>query len=81
MEHTGDNYANRVWCFWYSYQRIIKGHKEFGRGRRSGDHANYKIIENGQITEKSPGDLKRLAVTQTSEKYYQIKLMWKTRKE
>ncbi len=26
-------------------------------------HPNYSIIENGQNTEKSPGNLKRLAVT------------------
>ena len=30
-----------------------------------GDHPNDSIIENGQNTEKSPGDLRRLAVTQT----------------
>ena len=29
----------------------------------SRDHPNYYIIENGQNTEKSPGDLRRLAVT------------------
>ena len=29
-----------------------------------GDHPNYIIVENGQNTEKSPRDLKRLAVTQ-----------------
>ena len=34
----------------------------------SGDHPNYSIIENGQNTEKSPGDMGRLAVTQTHVK-------------
>ena len=29
----------------------------------SGDRPNYYIIENDQNTEKSPGDLRRLAVT------------------
>ena len=33
------------------------------------------IIKN---TEKSPGDLRRLAVTQTSLKDHQLTLMWKT---
>ena len=28
----------------------------------SADHPNYRIIENGQNTEKSPGDLRRLTV-------------------
>ncbi len=32
------------------------------------------IIENGQNTEKSPGDLKRLAVTQTPVKDHQLTL-------
>ena len=36
---------------------------------------NYSIIENGQNTEKSPGDLRRLAATQTSVKDYQQTLM------
>ena len=41
----------------------------------SGDHPNYKIIENGQDTEKSPGDLRRLSVIQTKVKNHQLKLM------
>ena len=73
----GDNYTNRDWCFWYSHQRIIKGTGGL-RGRRTrGDYPNYSIIENGQNTEKSPGVLRRLAVTQTQLKDLQLKLMWK----
>ena len=34
----------------------------------------------GQNTEKSPGDLKRLAVTQTPVKNYRLTLVWKTLK-
>ena len=40
----------------------------------SGDHPNYCIIENGQNTKKSPGDLRRLAVSQTLVKNHQLKL-------
>ena len=36
--------------------------------RTCGDHPNYCIIEIGQNTEKSPGDLRRLAVAQTPVK-------------
>ena len=36
--------------------------------RMSGDHPNYSIVEISQNTEKSPGILKRLAVTQTPVK-------------
>ena len=38
----------------------------FENERTSGDHPNYSIIEIGQNTEKSPGDLKRLAVTHSA---------------
>ena len=42
---------------------------------------DYYIIENGQNTEKSPGDLRRIAVTQTPVKDRQLTLMWKTLKD
>ena len=60
MEQESDNYINNDWCFWYSYQRIIKGTVDLGNNKTSGDHHLYYIIENGQNTEKSPGDLRRL---------------------
>ena len=34
MQHEGDNYTNRDWCFWYRHQRIIKGLKDFEIGGR-----------------------------------------------
>ena len=46
-----------IGVFWYSHQWIIKGTGELGNKRMSGDHPNYYIIENGQISKKSPGDL------------------------
>ena len=63
MEHEGDNYTNRDWCFQYSRQRIIKGTGGLGNYRMSEDHPNYSIIEISQNPEKIPGYLKRLAVT------------------
>ena len=81
MEHEGDDYTKRDWCFWYSHQKIIKGTGGLGGWRTSGDHPNYGIIENGQNTEKSPGDLRRLVVTQILVKDHQITLMQKTLKE
>ena len=74
VEHAGDNYTNCNWCFWYSNLRIIKGPGGFGIWRTGGDHLNDSIIENGQNTEKSPGDLKSFAVIQTPVKNHQ--LMW-----
>ena len=41
----------------------------------SGDHPYDSIIEDSQNAEKSPGDLKRLAVTQTPVKNHQLTLM------
>ena len=48
---------------------LLKGTGGLGNKRTSGDHLNYCIIEIGQNTEKSPGDLKRLVVNQTPVKY------------
>ena len=47
---------------------MIKGTGELGSRQTSGDHPNYNIIENGQNTEKSTGDLIRLAIAQTPVK-------------
>ena len=38
-------------------------------------HPNYYIIEIGRNTEKSPGDLRRLAVTQTPVNDHQLTLI------
>ena len=81
MEYAGDNYTNRDWCFWYSHQKIIKETGELGIWRTSGDYSTYNIIENGSNTEKSSGDLGRLAVSQTPMKDHQLKLMRKTLNE
>ena len=54
---------------------LLKGLEDFGSWRTSGDNPNYSIIENGQNTEKSPGDLSRLAVSQTQVKNHQLTQM------
>ena len=71
VEHESDVYTNCNWSSWYCHQRIIKGTGGFGNKRTSGDYPNYYIIEIGQNTEKGPGDLRRLAVIQTSMKDHQ----------
>ena len=53
----------------------IKGIGGLGRWRTSGDHPNHSIIENGQNTEKSPGDLRRFTVSETPVKDHQLTLM------
>ena len=61
-KHETDHCTNCNWCSWYSDQRIVKGTGGLRGWRTSGDHSNYNIIDIGQNTEKSPGDLRRLAV-------------------
>ena len=75
MEHEGNNYTNCNWYIWYSNKRIIKETGGLGSWRPSGDHPNNNIIEDGQNTEKSPGDLRTLAVTRAPVKDHQLKLM------
>ena len=80
VEHESDDYNSCKWCSWYSHRRINKETGGLGNNRKSEDHPNYCIIEIDQNTEKSPGDVKRLAVTQTLKKDHQLTLMWKTLK-
>ena len=56
---------------------MIKETGGLGSWRTGGDHPNDSIIENGQNTEKSPGDLRIIAVTQTPVKNQMLTLMWK----
>ena len=53
---------------------LVKGLK-IKNQRTRGDHSDYSIIKIGQNTEKSPLDLRRLAVTQTPVKNHQLMLM------
>ena len=49
-------------------QRLGKETGRLRNQRASRDHPDYIIIKIGQNTEKSPGDLRRHAVTQTPVK-------------
>ena len=49
-----------------------------GNKRRSGELPNCSIIKIGQNTEKSPGDCRKLAVTQTPVRICQLTLVRKT---
>ena len=68
MEYESDSDTNCNLHTWYSHQRTGTETRRFGNKRTSVDHPNYSIVEISQNTEKSPGDLKRLAVTQTPVK-------------
>ena len=46
----------------------------------TGKNTKYSFIKIGQNSEKRPGDLSKLAVTQIPERNYQLTLVWKTLK-
>ena len=73
--HESDGDTTCDWRARHSHQRFGTGSGGLGNKRTSEDHPNYCIIENGQNTEKSHGDLRRLAVTQTPVNGHQLKLM------
>ena len=60
---------------------LLKRLGGLGSWRTSRDYLNDSIAENSQNPETNPGDLRRIAVTQTPVKNYQLILMWKTLKE
>ena len=63
MEHESDGDTNCNWCAQYSHQRFGTGTRRLVNERTNGDYLNYNIVEKSQNTEKSPGDLRRLALT------------------
>ena len=60
--------ANCNCCAQFSHQRIGTENGGIGNKRTSGYHLNDSIIKTGQNTEKDPGDLRRLDVSQTPVK-------------
>ena len=78
MKHEGDSDTSCNWCARYSHQKIGIGTGGFGNKRASGDHPKNSIGEIGQNTEKSPGHLWRLAVTQHQVRNHKLTLVWKT---
>ena len=73
MEHENDSDNNCNMRTRYSHQRIRTG--TVGLGNKSEDHPNYSNVEIGQNTKKSPGNLKKLAVTQTPVENHQLMLV------
>ena len=54
---------------------LVQGNGGLGNKRTSRDHPNYCIIKISQNIEKSSGNLRRLAVTQTSERNHRLTLV------
>ena len=75
LEHEIDGESNCNWCTWYNHLRIGTGTRGLGNKRTSGNYPNYSIVEIGQNTEKSPGDLRGLAVPQTPVRNHTLTLI------
>ena len=69
---------NVIGAFGTVTEGLLKGLEDLEVGERVETIQNNNIIENGQNTEKSPGDLRRLAITQTPVKDHHLTQMWKT---
>ena len=72
MEHEHDSDTNCNCCAWNDPQSIGKGTRRLGNKRTRGNHPDYSIVKN---TEKSPGNLRRVAATQIPVKDYQLTLV------
>ena len=62
MKHEGNGDTNCNWCTQNNRPRIGKGTGRLGNMRKSDDHPLYSIIKISQNSEKSLGNLRRLAV-------------------
>ena len=80
MEHEVGRDTSCNSCARNNLKRLSKGTGRFRNHRTNRDHPNNSI-KNGQNTEKSPGDLRRLAITQTPVKANQLTQVGKNWKE
>ena len=80
MEHKSDGDTNCNWHAQFSHQKISTEMGWLGNKRTSEDYPNYTIIKISQNTEKSPGNLKRFAVSKTPVRNHQLMMVWKTLK-
>ena len=74
MDYKGEGVTNCNWDTRNNPQSLGKGTKEIENKRTTGNHQYFRIIKIGQNTEKSPGELKRFAVTQTPLRHHQLTL-------
>ena len=75
MEHESNDCANCDWSVRHNNYRFIKRSGRLGNWRTDRDYPNDSIAKKDQNPETSPGDLRRLAVTQTLVKNHQFTLM------
>ena len=68
MEHKSDDDTDCNWYMRYNNQKFGTETGGLGNKRTSGDDPNYNIVEIGQNTEKSPGDLVTCCNSHSCEK-------------
>ena len=81
MKHDVDGDTNCSWCNWNGLQSFRKEIRTSGHQRKNGNYQDYSIVEIVHNIEKSPSELRGLAVTQTPVKDHQSTLVWKTHKK
>ena len=76
MENKSDSGNNYNWCALGTVilKNLVQELEDLEM-RISGDHPNYSIVEIGQNSKKSPGNLWRLDVTQTPGENHQLMLV------
>ena len=65
MEYEDGSDTNCNWCTWKELQKLYKLAGRAKNRRASKDHLNYWIVEISQNNEKSPGELRKIAIIQT----------------
>ena len=80
MEHESDSDTSCNQSIQCSHQKIGKEAGGIGNKSTRRDYPNYGIIKVSLNTGKSPGDLRRLTVTQAQVEGHQLMLVWKTLK-
>ena len=80
MEHGGDGDTDCIWCTWNDPQLLGNEAGRVGNRWTSRDYPIHCIAKNVQDTEKSPGNLRRLVITQTPLKDNQLTLVWRNPK-
>ena len=76
IEHEGNGDTGYNWYVRNDSQSLGNSDRKARYNSSIREHRNYSILKIGQNTEKSPGDLRRLAVTQTPLKDRQQVLVW-----
>ena len=72
VKHDGDGDTNYSWN---NPHRLERKTGAIGKQRKNRDYKDLSITEIGENTEKSPGDMRRLIVTQTLVKVHLLTMV------